>query len=43
MISWTGTGELHMTVMFRKPTPYGMIFILLVAELAESKELMAVI
>lgn len=50
MVFWTGTGELHMTVMFRKPTPYGMMFktlccgdshIMLVAELAESKERMA--
>ena len=50
MIFWTGSGELHMTFLFRKPTPYGMMFktlccgdshIMLVAELAESKERMA--
>lgn len=50
MIFWTGTGELHMTYLPRKPTPYGIMLkslccgdskIMLAAEVSESKDVMA--
>lgn len=49
MIFWTGAGELHMTYLPRKPTPYGIMLkslccgdsnIMLAAEVVESKEVM---
>jgi hypothetical protein len=47
MIHWTGTGEIHVTYLPRKPTPYGIELkvaacassqILLAAEIVEGKE-----
>ena len=50
MVFWSGAGELHMTYLPRKPTPYGIMMktlcdgdskIMLAAEVPESKEVMA--